>query len=65
MMKVYLLYNGRYGNDGFMVNIFKTKKAAVAYIKGNPGFKYKKSDDLYENDEISEWYRIDSRVVVI
>jgi len=65
MMKVYLLYNGRYSNDGFMVNIFKTKKSAVDYIKDNPGFKHNKSDDLYENDEINEWYRIDSRTVVV
>jgi len=65
-MRIWALYNGHsYTDGGFDGKAFKTKKAAIKWIRSQ-GFKYKKSEDLYINDEIDngngtfgQWYRIE------
>jgi len=65
-MRAWAIYHGDYYSDGgFWDKAFKTKKAAIKWIR-DQGFKYNKADDLYLNDDIDngnrsfgQWYRIE------
>lgn len=65
-MRAWAIYNGDYYSDGgFEGKAFKTKKAAVKWIRSQ-GFKYNKAEDLYLNDDIAngngsfgQWYRLE------
>jgi len=49
---------GRYGSSGHTLFISKTLCRATNLIKKENGFKYSKQDNLWYNDEASEWYSI-------
>lgn len=59
--KIYLLWHGDFGDDGFICKIYKHKKDALAHIKEKGGYKRNKDreEPFFEDFDGADWYRID------
>lgn len=64
--KFYQLYEGSFGDSGYVVTNYRYKKDALEYVKSKDGFKRntKVDDCLYENIDIEIWYRIDEAYIL-
>ena len=50
---------GTYDSEGFVLFVSKTKKRAIELIREDGNFKHNKKDDLFENNETHEWYKLE------
>ncbi len=55
---IWVVYHGRFYDDGYFMAVFDVKKDAETAIK-NQGYKYNAEQNLFLNYETETWYRLE------